>query len=198
MGMQYYLLLFSLVIVLSCRSTHTASVAPKTDHAATFWTELQQLCGKAYEGVIVAAPANDTVFKNKRLVMHVRSCSEARMRIPFIVGNDYSRTWVLTREGTRLQLKHDHRHRDGSEDSVTQYGGLTPNSGSATVQLFPADQHTVNIIPAAANNVWWIELVPGQYFTYNLRRMGTDRFFSIRFDLSKEVTPPAAPWGWKD
>ena len=196
--MRYFLLLFPLVMVLSCRSTRSTGAVPKTGTAATFWTQLQQLCGKAYEGVVVAAPATDTVFKNKRLVMHVRACSENHIRIPFVVGDDFSRTWVLTRERARLQLKHDHRHRDGSEDTVTQYGGFTPNSGSAVVQLFPADQHTVNILPAAATNVWWIELVPGQYFTYNLRRMGTDRLFSIRFDLRKEVAVPEAPWGWKD
>jgi hypothetical protein len=54
------------------------------------------------------------------------------------------------------------------------------------------------MLPAAASNVWWVELVPGKYFTYNLRRMGTDRLFSIRFDLSSAIDMPEAPWGWKD
>jgi len=40
--------------------------------------------------------------------------------------------------------------------------------------------------------------VPGKYFTYNLRRMGTDRLFSIRFDIAMPVAAPEAPWGWKD
>ena len=64
--------------------------------------------------------------------------------------------------------------------------------------VFPADQETVNVIPAAATNVWWIDLVPGEYFTYNLRRLGSERYFSIRFDLKSTVKAPAAPWGWKD
>jgi hypothetical protein len=64
--------------------------------------------------------------------------------------------------------------------------------------MFPADQETAEVLPAAAANVWWIELVPGEYFTYNLRRMGTERFFSIKFDLTKEVKMPDAPWGWKN
>ena len=163
-----------------------------------FWHALQQLCGKSYEGTVIAAPANDTVFKNKSLAIHVRSCSDERIRIPLVVGNDLSRTWVLTKNQTGLLLKHDHRHKDGSPDSITMYGGNTTNNGTVTMQFFPADQETTNLLPAAGGNMWWLEIVPGNYMTYNLRRMGTDRFFSIRFDLSKTIPAPAAPWGWKD
>jgi hypothetical protein len=64
--------------------------------------------------------------------------------------------------------------------------------------MFPADEETIKLLPAAATNLWWVELVPGYYFTYNLRRLGTNRFFSIRFDINKPVAGPEAPWGWKD
>lgn len=165
----------------------------------TFWAELQKLCGKAFAGTVAAAPADDTTFKDKELVMHVRACEKDRIRIPFFVGADRSRTWVLTRQKDgRILLKHDHRHEDGTPDKVTMYGGLTSNSGMPTRQMFPADQQTVDILPAAAANVWWIELVPGKHFSYNLRRMGTERYFSIKFDLKKEVKAPEAPWGWKN
>ena len=165
---------------------------------AVFWRELQKLCGKAFVGSVAAAPADDTTFKNKTLVMHVRSCEKDRIRIPFVVGQDRSRTWVLTRREDRILLKHDHRHEDGKPDAVTMYGGLTTSVGMPTRQMFPADQETVNTIPAAATNVWWIDLVPGEHFTYNLRRMGSERFFSIKFDLKTPVRAPEAPWGWKD
>lgn len=165
----------------------------------TFWAELQKLCGRAFAGTIAAAPADDTTFKDKQLVMHVRACEETRVRIPFVVGSDRSRTWVLTRQKDgRILLKHDHRHEDGTPDKITMYGGLTTNSGMATRQMFPADQQTFDILPAAATNVWWIDLVSGDYFSYNLRRMGTERNFSIKFDLKREVKAPGAPWGWKD
>lgn len=163
-----------------------------------FWTELQKLCGKAYAGTLVSAPENDVDFKGKELVMHVRACEKNLVRIPFFVGADKSRTWVLTKKKDRILLKHDHRHEDGTPDKVTMYGGLTTNGGAPTRQMFPADQETVDVLPAAASNVWWIELVPGESFTYNLRRMGTERFFSIKFDLKKEVKTPEVPWGWKD
>ncbi|MBK8698562.1 MAG: hypothetical protein IPN29_03085 [Saprospiraceae bacterium] len=52
-------------------------------------------------------------------------------------------------------------------------------------------------IPAAGGNVWWIEMVPGSHFTYNLRRLGTDRFFNVRFDLTRTVIDSEAPWAWK-
>jgi len=169
-----------------------------TAGSVVFWTELRKLCGKAYAGTVAAAPADDVTFKDKELVMHVRACEKNQMRIPFFVGTDKSRTWVLTRKKERIMLKHDHRHEDGTPDKVTMYGGWTTNGGLPTRQMFPADQETVDVLPAAAPNVWWIELVPGEYFTYNLRRMGSERFFSIKFDLKKEVKTPEAPWGWKE
>jgi hypothetical protein len=46
-------------------------------------------------------------------------------------------------------------------------------------------------------NVWWIT-VDDKSFTYNLRRIGTDRVFSVSFDLSEVVENPESPWGWKD
>ena len=170
----------------------------QTSQSAIFWTELEKLCGKAFEGTVANAPADDTTFKDKKLVMHVRSCEKDRIRIPFFVGEDRSRTWVLTRRADRILLKHDHRHEDGTPDKTTMYGGWTTSGGTANRQMFPADQETADLIPAAATNVWWIDLTPNEFFSYNLRRMGTDRFFSIKFDLKKEIPAPPAPWGWKD
>jgi hypothetical protein len=40
-----------------------------------------------------------------------------------------------------------------------------------------------------------MEVQPGKLFAYELRRPG--RFFRAEFDLTKPVTPPAAPWGSK-
>lgn len=161
-----------------------------------FWDELKKLCGNAYAGSVAAAPADDTTFKDKALVMHVRSCEKDRIRIPFFVGTDRSRTWVLTRKKGRIELRHDHRHEDGKPDAVTMYGGWTTSVGMPTRQMFPADDKTVQVIAAAATNVWWIDVVPGEYFSYNLRRLGVERYFSIKFDLKKTMAEPEAPWGW--
>jgi hypothetical protein len=160
-----------------------------------FWENLSAQCGKAFIGEVLEAPADDG-FRKQELVMHVRSCEENRIRIPFFVGDDRSRTWIFTKEDGRIQLKHDHRHKDGTEDEVTMYGGRSANKGLATLQTFPADQETADLIPAAASNIWWVEVIEGEHFTYNLRRIGTDRYFSIRFDFDNKTNLPEAPWGW--
>lgn len=186
---------------LSCRFRGTVVVfflSVLSLHAQTnadqFFENLKKHCGKAYAG---SMPGGASVkdFEGKQLVMQVRACESERIRIPFFVGDDRSRTWVLTRENGRIKLKHDHRHDDGTEDKVTQYGGTATNAGFAHMQIFPADQQTASLIDYASGNVWWITL-SGTEFSYNLRRIGSDRFVSVVFDLTKEVEAPEAPWGW--
>ena len=172
----------------------TTTSAARTD----FLSGLKPLCDKAYAGRIVSPQvAADAAFAGKRLVMHVRSCTADTVRIPFHVGDDHSRTWVLTRTGAGLRLKHDHRHEDGSEDKVTQYGGDSTTPPGAGRQEFPADAFTKELLRregnvAGADNVWAVEHRPG-LFAYELRRPG--RFFRVEFDLAKPVAAPPAPWG---
>lgn len=172
-----------------------ASVAPAAPQDA-FWSRLQELCGSAFEGTVVEGSPGDTAFTGRRLVMHVRECGEREIRIPFHAGEDRSRTWILTRTPEGLRLKHDHRHRDGSEDEITQYGGDTRSQGTAAAQEFQADAHTARLIPAAVTNVWTVAVEPGRTFSYALRREGTDRRFRVDFDLTRPVEPPPAPWGY--
>jgi len=166
------------------------------NEAKQFWNSLQELCGKSFEGTLLL-PENDEQFGGKKLVMHVRSCNDNIIKIPFFVGDDKSRTWVLTFDNNRIILKHDHRHKDGTEDKITMYGGKTTSAGQSIIQIFPADEETKNLIPAASTNVWWITLNDKE-FTYNLRRLGTPRVFKVAFDLTNEIETPPAPWGWKD
>lgn len=193
--------LFALAILGLSLASASRAQSP-TD---TFWNELTKLCGKAFAGSIIADTSPSPDFTGKAMVMHVRSCEADRIRIPFFVGENRSRTWVLTKKGGRIELKHDHRHEDGSPDKVTMYGGTTTNPGESTRQFFPADEGTTRVVaaptgrnPSAAANVWWIELVPQEHFSYNLRRLGGDRLFTVKFDITKEVAAPAAPWGWKE
>jgi len=160
-----------------------------------FWRALHGLCGQAFQGRLAEGNASDSAFRTSSLRMHVRQCSGTEIRIPFLLGEDRSRTWVVTRTAAGLRLKHDHRHADGSEDAITQYGGDTRGSGTASRQEFHADAHTASIIPAALTNVWTIEVVPGATFAYALRREGTDRRFRVVFDLTRPIATPPAPWG---
>ena len=162
-----------------------------------FWSRLESLCGQAFGGRLVIGSPADSIFRISPLVMHVRSCSASELRIPFHVGANRSRTWVVTRTADGLRLKHDHRHEDGSEDRVTQYGGETRDSGSVTRQDFPADDYTATLLPSAKTAVWTMEIEPNERFAYSLRRIGTERHVRIEFDLTQKVPPPPPPWGAK-
>lgn len=161
-----------------------------------FWQRLTALCGQAFEGKMTeGTAASDAAFGDQRMVMHVRRCSENEIHIPFHVGENRSRTWVITRTPTGLRLKHDHRHEDGSEDAVTQYGGDTTEAGTAARQDFAADEFTAKLIPAAKTNIWTMIVEPGKAFTYALRREAENRRFRVEFDLTKPVAAPPAAWG---
>ena len=151
-----------------------------------FLEKLLLLCGQTLEGRIVSPPvAADADFAGKRLLAHVRDCSPTEFRIPFHVGEDRSRTWVITRTPTGLTLKHDHRHEDGTEDKLSQYGGDTVSPGSPRRQEFPADQFSRDLFmredrAASVANVWALETAPG-FLAYELRRPG--RFFRVEFRI---------------
>ncbi len=178
------------MLILLAENIHAQEINP----AQLFWDNLKQHCGKAFQGTLDDSIKNDS-FSGKKLIMYVRECDDKTIKIPFYVGADKSRTWVLTLEGDRIKLKHDHRHEDGSEDSITQYGGLSTNAGLKELQFFPADKETAKLIPAAASNVWWMTLSEDT-FSYNLKRLGSDRAqFTVSFDLNKPIEIPGAPWG---
>jgi hypothetical protein len=185
---------FLLLLLGGCATPETAP-----DPQSRFFSRLTALCGKAFEGRIASPPVEaDASFAGKKLVMHVRNCSKQEIRIPFHVGDDRSRTWVVTRTAAGLRLKHDHRHEDGSEDKLTQYGGDTANPGTAERQEFPADQFSKDMFirlnsSQSVPNVWAMEVRPPDIFAYELRRPG--RFFRVEFDLTRPVAPPPPPWG---
>jgi hypothetical protein len=178
-------------------SACASAPAPSTPQDQ-FFANLTALCGQSFEGRVVTQEAADSAFAGQRLVMQVRECSANEIRVPFHVGEDRSRTWVITRTGEGMRLKHDHRHQDGSEDTLTQYGGDTANEGTAERQEFPADQHSrdlfvANNIPQSVTNVWAVEVHPGRTYVYELRR--PNRHFRVEFDLTRPVQAPPAPWG---
>ena len=189
----------ALVTIVALALAGCTSLGPRSDPQAIFFAKLTTLCGQAFEGRIASPPAAaDASFTGKTMVMHVRECSRDTIRIPFHVGEDRSRTWVITRTSKGLRLKHDHRHADGSEDIQTQYGGDTLAPGTAFRQEFPADAYSKALfvrgeIPQSASNVWALELLPVPVFAYELRR--PSRHFRVEFDLSRPIAAPPAPWG---
>ena len=166
----------------------------------SFFNSIKKHCGKAFEGKVTVDNAGPSSFSTSRLVMHIRKCSDRELQIPFHVGEDASRTWIITKTGSGLSLKHDHRHKDGSSDMSTMYGGHTVDAGWNEAQSFPADQYSKELfvkqgIPQSVGNIWQMFIYP-EKFSYRLIRHG--REFRVDFDLTKAIEPPAAPWGYED
>ncbi len=142
-----------------------------------FFAKLSTLCGARFEGASVFPRDPGDAFFGKKLVARVATCSADEIRIPFLVGEDASRTWIIRKQQGALTLHHDHRHADGTPDAVTMYGGLAGDDGSAEAQSFRADAHTAKLIPAAVTNVWTLSVSPdGRQMTYYLERDAKPRF----------------------
>jgi hypothetical protein len=153
-----------------------------------FLNSLRPYCGNTYEGKTIFPTDETDPFYGKTLKIHFDGCSKNEFRIPFQVGDDNSRTWVLSADNKTLTLKHDHRHADGTPDSVTMYGGVSRDPKNALNQLFPADAYTASLIPAAATNEWNLVLSEdGKTLSYILKRNNNLRFHA-NFDLSKPVS----------
>jgi hypothetical protein len=189
--------LIAIVVTKSSIAAETPVVSIKAHDG--FFSRISQHCGKAYEGKVTVDNSVDSSFADKKLIMHVRRCTEKQLQVPFHVGDDASRTWIITKTGSGLSLKHDHRHKDGSNDQSTMYGGHTINAGWAEVQSFPADQYSKELfvklgMPQSIGNTWQMYIYPAK-FTYRLIRQG--REFRVDFDLTKPITAPVAPWGYE-
>lgn len=153
-----------------------------------FLANLAQHCGQGYHGVITRRPETDTLFRGDEvLTVDFRRCEANRLELPFHVEENRSRTWVLTRTTAGIDLRHDHRHPDGTPESgtATWYGGHTPGDGSAERQEF---------LRVGARTGWAIEIVPHERYTYGTINDG-EWVYRLDFDLTTPVESPPAPWG---
>ena len=167
-----------------------------------FFEQLRGLCGQAFEGRVVQdQPKSGGGFEG-RLLMHVRRCSEREIQIPFHVGDNHSRTWIISQTGSGLSLKHDHRRADGRSDASTMYGGHTRDAGWPQLQSFPADPYSQELflrqgMAASVGNTWQL-LINTELKSFSYRLLRESREFRVDFDLGKPVTAPPAPWGYSD
>ena len=165
---------------------------PGTQNAPgdVFFQRLSTLCGKSFGGKLIAGNESDASFAAADLQAHARECSAREVRIAFDVGEDRSRTWIITRTDSGLRLKHRHMLKDGSEDPVSQYGGDTGSAGTAARQEFPVDEFSRAMFTkegreVSNTNVWAFEIEPGQTLVYELSRPG--RLFRVSFDLTNPL-----------
>ena len=198
------------VLLSACASMDDPPALPATQEA--FWDNLTSHCGNTYMGELASSDARDEDMAGQRMQAHWAQCSDSRVAIAFHIedddapgGWDRSRTWVITRGEDGLRLKHDHRHEDGSEDAVTQYGGDTLSAGTARVQDFPVDAYSIAMferegLDVSLTNAWRVEVspadAPGAMFAYQLtRRNDPTRLFRVEFDANDPVDTPPPAWG---
>lgn len=178
---RFFYVIFFLALT-ACTSKLTTSSSSQT-----FQQVLTAYCGKSFSGQTIFPADSTDPFAGKTLIINIQACTDSTTRIPFYVGEDRSRTWVLTRTAEGLQLKHDHRHEDGTPDKVTMYGGVSNLPATALEQRFAADAYTAQLIPAAATNEWTIAISPnGKKLSYILKRDGKMRY-QADFDLTKPL-----------
>ncbi len=189
--------LLGLAVISNAALAKEAPLVSIPTHDA-FFDAIKAHCGKAFQGKVSKDNVGNT-FGNAKLVMHVRKCTDSEIQIPFHVGDDASCTWILTKTGAGLMLKHDHRNEDGSFHSSTMYGGHTVDEGFPQVQSFPADVYSKALfiesgIAASTDNVWQMMIYPSR-FSYRLIRPA--REVQVDFDLENPIATPSAPWGYE-
>ncbi len=166
----------------------------------SFWDDLARHCGNAYPGGLTLEPPGDEMLTGtEELIVHFRECGEEELRLPFHIeieetGEwDRSRTWVFIRNPDGLELRHDHRRPDGTDDDVTWYGAVSTDPGTPQRQEFLSAQRTEE---SGYERGWRVEIVPGERYTYGTTRRG-EWSWRVDFDLTDPIPPPPPPWGFE-
>jgi hypothetical protein len=137
-----------------------------------FFEHMRGFCGQTFGGRTIYAEEGDTTFEPARLYFIVEECSDDELRIPFIVGDDASRTWVLRMGEEGLTFFHEHLRPDGTEYETSGFGGHASDEGSPTFQHFP-DFRANDETPAEEHRIWRLRIDrEHDLFVYYLDRGG--------------------------
>ena len=169
-----------------------------SEEQLAFWERMEENCGNAYDGELAdATPYYAEDFEQvDQIRIHIRECSDELIHTSLHVNEDHSRNLMLTREQGTLQLKHDHRYEDGTEEEISQYGGLAPKPGLSRRQIFEADSHTADILPDRFDNFWFLDFMDDETFAYGVHWPKHGHSIRLEFDITETIDPPPAPWGY--
>jgi hypothetical protein len=177
-----------------CGATHTPTARqaiPPAGQAAdqrAFFENIRALCGQTFGGRTILAPATDRTFEPARLFMVVEECDGDEIRVPFIVGEDDSRTWVFRMGADGLTFFHEHLRSDGTAHDVSGFGGHAAGEGSPTFQSFP-DFWATEDTPPEEHRIWRLRIDRGNdLFVYYLDRGGQPAYRLV-FHMG-EPSPP--------
>ncbi|MCH8495803.1 MAG: hypothetical protein LAT57_09265 [Balneolales bacterium] len=196
------LIAFGLILSACGSSSDDASLAetPVTDDQPfdAFFANLAHHCGNAYAGSLTTAPpGDDMITYEDHLVVHFRECEDDVLKMPFHIQTvadgewNRSRTWIFTKHEDGLELRHDHRKLDGTDDEVTMYGGFQFGMNSDDYQIIQSVERTEE---TGIFRGWRIEIERDVRYTYGTVR-GDEWSWRIDFDLTTPIDAPPAPWG---
>lgn len=192
---HYAIFALTLFVLASCGSgPRKADGEPGTSETGlisathqAFFNNLASLCGQSFSGTQIYRSHHAPGWAHLDMVMHVSTCEDDHIHIPFHVGEDQSRTWMFLVEDGRLRFRHDHRYPDGTPEEESLYGGYADDTGTPLVQHFPADEYTARLIEGGGGNVWTVSISDDHsVFTYRLERDGEKRL-RVDFDLGNPL-----------
>lgn len=170
------------VIIISCGENQESSEETVNLQDA-FFENLSTLCGETFTGGSIFPDDPDNPLVDTELRTHISECDNNKIRIELYRDGDYWHgAWVVEKREDGLHLYHDHLGEVRMEDELgendyTGYGGYADNGGSAMTQFFAADDATAEMIPAAATNVWMMDIdLENETFVYYLERNNEPRF----------------------
>jgi hypothetical protein len=182
------------VLLAACRPGEDAGPGDLDPLAAqhAFFETMRGLCGQTFGGRTIFAEVSDTTFEPARLYFTVEECGDQELRMPFVVGGDHSRTWILRMGEEGLTFLHEHLRADGTEYENSGFGGHASPEGSSTFQHFPDHQATAET-PPELRRVWRLRLDrEHELFHYYLDRGGRPAY-RLLFHLGPPSPPLQAP-----
>lgn len=174
------LTVFSLILTASAFAQNTAY------EKQMFFDHLKSLCGNSFAGEVIHPETPPRGFTDP-LVAHFTVCEDNIVHIPFHVGENQTRTWMLTLSDEGILFKHDHRNPDGTPDGLTNYGGWADERGNELKQYFPADEETIGFRDNLRSHIWVIEISEDMStYSYSLY-IWENLYFKADFDLTKPL-----------
>ncbi len=186
----YTTLLFFVLTIVSCgqKQKKKSEIVQKPSAQIDFFEHFKQFEGKKFAGKETFIAENVDSWADLELEMYVREYNDTIIYIPFRVGDNTSRTWMMIlEENNRLRFRHDHRHEDGTPEDLNLYGGYATDNGTSYKQVFPADEFTCQMLERICDNEWTAEFSEDlSKFYYSLRKKG-ELIITVEFDLTNPI-----------
>ncbi|MFU8811459.1 MAG: hypothetical protein ACNA78_00755 [Balneolaceae bacterium] len=177
-----WILLVGVLLFAACAEPDETGMVTDSDQTEAFFTNISELCGAWFSGQATFPDDPEHTLVATGLRVHVTECGDERIDLNLYRdgGDTWHATWILEMKDNGLHLYHDHigeKEYPEGEEPLTGYGGYADVRGTSTVQYFPADDHTAEILPEAATNVWMMQLdLESGAFVYYLERNDEPRF----------------------